>query len=84
MIRQAPDAAATLIVVGHNPGLGDLAAALAGSGPRAARDRLALEFPTAACAVIDFDGDHWAEIAPGRGRLDRFVRPRDIDPDLGG
>ncbi len=25
-----------------------------------------------------------AEIAPGRGRLERFVRPRDIDPDLAG
>ncbi|MEH3061817.1 SixA phosphatase family protein [Methylobacterium sp. NPDC080182] len=84
VIRQAPDAAATLIVVGHNPGLGDLAAILAGSGPRAARDRLALEFPTAAFVVIDFDGDRWAEIAPDRGHLDRYVRPRDIDPDLGG
>ncbi len=62
-----------MIVVGHNPGLGDLAAGLAGAGPRAARDRLALEFPTAAYAVIDFAGDLWAEIAPGRGRLERFV-----------
>lgn len=84
VIRQAPDAAGSVIVVGHNPGLGDLAATLAGSGPRDARTRLALEFPTAAYAVIDFDTDHWSEIAPGRGRLERFVRPRDIDPDLGG
>ena len=84
VIRGAPDEAATVIVVGHNPGLGDLAAGLAGEGPRAVRTRLALEFPTAAYAVIDFDTDRWAEIAPGRGRLDRFVRPRDIDPALAG
>jgi phosphohistidine phosphatase len=73
-----------VIVVGHNPGLGDLAADLAGEGPPAARDRLALEFPTAAYAVIDFDADRWAEIASDRARLERFVRPRDIDPDLAG
>ncbi|MGX9979424.1 SixA phosphatase family protein [Methylobacterium fujisawaense] len=84
VIREAPDTAGTVIVVGHNPGLGDLAAGLAGAGPRAARDRLALEFPTAAYAVIDFAGDLWGEVAPGRGRLERFVRPRDIDPDLAG
>ena len=84
VIKAAPDGAAVVIVVGHNPGLGDLAAALAGEGPRAARDRLALEFPTAAYAVIDFDTAHWSDVAPGRGRLERFAHPRDINPDLGG
>lgn len=84
VIRDAPDSAGTVIVVGHNPGLGDLASELVGEGPRAVRNRLALEFPTAAYVVIDFDADRWSEIAPGQGRLDRFVRPRDIDPDLGG
>ncbi|MCJ2084789.1 histidine phosphatase family protein [Methylobacterium sp. E-005] len=84
VIRSAPDSAGTVIVVGHNPGLGDLASDLAGEGPRAVRNRLALEFPTAAYVVIEFDTDRWANIAQGQGRLDRFVRPRDIDPDLGG
>ena len=83
-IRRAPDTAGTLIVVGHNPGIGELAAALVGEGPRKLRSRLALEFPTAALAVIDFEGDSWAGVGPGTGRLERFVRPRDIDPDLGG
>ena len=84
VIRGAPDEAGTVIVVGHNPGLGDLSATLAGDGPRKALTRLATEFPTAAYAVIDFDAARWADIAPGQGRLERFVRPRDIDPDLGG
>ena len=39
---------------------------------------------TAAYAVIDFDAATWSAIGPGQGRLERFVRPRDIDPDLGG
>ncbi|SFL47524.1 SixA phosphatase family protein [Methylobacterium pseudosasicola] len=84
VIRGAPEAAETVIVVGHNPGLGDLATALAGEGPRKERTRLATEFPTAAYAVIAFDTDAWSAIGPGQGRLERFVRPRDIDPDLGG
>ncbi len=84
VIRTAPDQAGTVIVVGHNPGLGDLASDLVGEGPREARSRLALEFPTAAYAVIDFDAARWAEVTPKRGRLERFVRPRDIDPDLAG
>ena len=83
-VRAAPDEAATLMVVGHNPGVGDLAGALAGEGPRKLLSRLASEFPTAAYAVIDFDAETWAALEPGRGRLDRFVRPRDIDPDLAG
>ncbi len=79
-VRRAPEEAGTILVVGHNPGLGDLAAMLAGAGPKGLRALLATEFPTAAFAVIDFDG----AIAPGRGRLEHFVRPRDIDPDLAG
>jgi hypothetical protein len=28
--------------------------------------------------VIGFDVDHWREIAPGAGRLEAFVRPKDL------
>ena len=83
-VRAVPDEAATLIVVGHNPGVGDLAGALAGEGPRKLLSRLASEFPTAAYAVIDFEAARWSAIEPGQGRLEGFVRPRDIDPDLAG
>ncbi len=79
-VRGAPEEAGTILVVGHNPGIGDLAAMLVGAGPKGLRALLATEFPTAAFAVIAFDGP----IAPGRGRLEHFVRPRDIDPDLAG
>jgi phosphohistidine phosphatase len=83
-IRRAPEEAGTLLVVGHNPGIGELAAALVGEGPRKLRARAAGEFPTAAFAVIDFEGESWAALEPGTGRLERFVRPRDIDPELAG
>ncbi|AWN36407.1 SixA phosphatase family protein [Methylobacterium radiodurans] len=81
VVRGAPDHAGTLLVVGHNPGLQDFATEVVGSGPKAERRRLATQFPTAALAVIDFEADHWADIAGGTGRLERFVKPKDLDPD---
>ncbi len=76
VIRASPPAAQALIVVGHNPGLQALAAALAGAGDSAARRRMAEKFPTTALAVIDFAVDDWAALRPGRGRLAHFIDPR--------
>lgn len=77
-VRAAPAEAGTLILVGHNPGIEALADMLVASGPRAARSRLAGGFPTAALAVITFAGEDWSAV--GRtGRLERFVRPKDLD-----
>ena len=80
-MRAAPDEAAGLLVVGHNPGLEDLAETLIGSGNREARRRIATQFPTAALAVIDFEAPSWAAIAEEEGRLERFVCPRDLGED---
>ncbi len=78
VIRSAPDEAGTLLVIGHNPGLQELATQLVGDGPKDLCRRLAAEFPTATLAVIDLSIDAWAGIDAGAGRLERFVRPRDI------
>ncbi|KQO71764.1 phosphoglycerate mutase [Methylobacterium sp. Leaf102] len=81
VVRATPDSARCLLVVGHNPGLQDVALRLVGSGPAAARDRLAEGFPTGALAVLDFDVETWAKVRAGAGRLERFVAPRDLDAD---
>jgi phosphohistidine phosphatase len=65
----------TLLMVGHNPGFGDLARVLVGHGDRYAFARLAKGFPTCGLAVIDFAIDGWAEVAARGGRLERFVTP---------
>ncbi|HEY8580259.1 MAG TPA: histidine phosphatase family protein [Beijerinckiaceae bacterium] len=74
-VRAAPAGARTALLVGHNPGLAELAEALAGEGDPEARAALAESFPTAAVAVIDFDGA-WRDVAELRGRLARFVTAR--------
>ena len=55
LARSGGEEARTVMVVGHNPGLGQLAAWLAQDAPAGeARRRMAEGFPTAAAAVIGF------------------------------
>ena len=67
-----------LLLVGHNPGLHELAQRLIASGDTDARARLTEKFPTGALAVIDFAVDDWGKLHPRSGRLDRLVVPRTL------
>jgi phosphohistidine phosphatase len=82
VVRLAPDKIASAVVVGHNPGLEQLATLLAREPvKRKERDRfdqIEEKFPTAALAVLDFDIARWRDVAPGQGTLTDFVRPRDL------
>jgi phosphohistidine phosphatase len=82
LVAAADDRATGLMIVGHNPGLESLAAAL-GQVPAQAEEekrwrQLREKFPTGAVAILAFDTSHWREIAPHSGRLAAFVRPRDL------
>jgi phosphohistidine phosphatase len=63
----------SLMVVGHNPGIEDLAVALVGTIE---------SFPTAALAILVVPVDTWDEVGrPGPGptaRLDHFATPRSL------
>ncbi len=66
-------------IVGHNPGMEQLAMALAGpSSDPTALAKLHDKFPTAALAEIEFEVAAWTEIARGEGRLKRFIRPKGL------
>jgi phosphohistidine phosphatase len=66
----------TLMLVGHNPGMHELALALTGSGDAAGRKALADNLPTSGLAIFDFGIDDWADVAFRRGRLVRFMSPK--------
>jgi phosphohistidine phosphatase len=66
----------TLLIVGHNPGLHELATMLIASGDHDLRQKLNEAFPTSALAVIGFPVRSWARLHPHGGRLERFVTPR--------
>lgn len=65
-----------LMVIGHNPGMHELALALAGSGDAAGRNALADNLPTSGFALFDFAIDDWADVAFRRGKLVLFVSPK--------
>jgi phosphohistidine phosphatase len=79
LLARVDPAAEGVLLVGHNPGLGDLAIRLAGrdNGPLA--KRLAAKFPTGALAAYDLAGP-WAEIGDGAGKLTDFILPRELEP----
>jgi len=92
LIREVRPATGTLLLIGHNPAIEDLARLLAAApgaagpgtaGPRTGDshhsdlDRMRSKFPTAAIAVLR-SGGTWHDLAPGRARLTAFVTPGDL------
>jgi phosphohistidine phosphatase len=76
-----PDASNAALVIAHNPGLHRLARGLAGPASRAgALAAMGRGYPPAGLAVLSFQAERWAEIAPGGGRLERFLHPSDTEP----
>ncbi len=77
-LRKVASDATHVMMIGHDPGMHELAVALVGSGDAQGRKALAVKFPTAALAVMTFDITAWSEAGPGKARLLRFVTPRSI------
>jgi phosphohistidine phosphatase len=74
-LRSVDAAVTTLMIVGHNPGIVDLALALADSGDLQDFHAMRSSFPPGSLAVIVFDRDDWGDARSGGGRLERFVTP---------
>jgi phosphohistidine phosphatase len=77
VIRETSNAR-SLAIVGHNPGLHELAALLIASGDVEARQRVSEGLPTSGLVVIDLGFDDWSQLHPHSGRLERFVSPRHL------
>ena len=76
VIKAAPSSAHTLLIVGHNPSLHEVAVSLIATGDIEARERLREKLPTAGLVIIDFAFDDWSKLNPQSGRLERFVNPK--------
>lgn len=72
-----PDDCERVLVIGHNPGIAALALALAGSGPGVDLASLRTKVPTASLASFAVPAP-WRALSAGRGRLLRFLRPKDL------
>lgn len=62
--------AASVLLIGHNPGMEELLLYLTGEGD---------DFPTAALAKIKLDSDAWNKIYSGGGQLEWLIKPRELE-----
>lgn len=80
LLQQADDAVTHIGLVAHNPGLHQLVATLAGEfNDPEDEQRLMLKFPTAACAVLDFEAAGWEALVPQAATLVSFsIKPGNV------
>lgn len=72
VLRHVPSSVGTLVLVGHLPGVTDLAAELGSSDTTGAIDRLRTKFPTSGVALFDVSTD-WPTCTADDCRLLDFV-----------
>jgi phosphohistidine phosphatase len=77
-VRGVEPGVSSVLVIAHNPGIQDLAIALAGRGDEELRERLDEKFPTGALAALRFAVETWAEVEPRAGELVEYVVPREL------
>ena len=79
--RALPDTRRRVGLVGHNPGLGELATALTGSGAEPEMRRLAAKYPTGAIAALDFSVHRWQDVERKSAMLALYLTPAELEAD---
>jgi phosphohistidine phosphatase len=72
-LHQVSERIATVLLVGHNPAIHELASGLTGARSGLAEHK----YPTGALAELAFTGS-WSDLRPQGANLQAFVRPRDL------
>jgi phosphohistidine phosphatase len=76
VVHELGDELETVLLVGHNPGIAELASALTGeTGDAAALERLQAKYPTCALAIFDVPVP-WRQLTVGEATLLSFHTPR--------
>jgi phosphohistidine phosphatase len=75
VLHEVRDEVESVMLIGHNPGIQDLALSLAGAGSEI--PRLRSKFPTAGLATLELNGT-WRELAPESTELVSLVKPKEL------
>jgi phosphohistidine phosphatase len=75
-LQAVPESVSSVMLVGHNPGLHNLALVLASRG--ADLPKLEEKFPTGALATLVVHGESWTALGPGEAELVDYVVPRQL------
>jgi phosphohistidine phosphatase len=78
VLRTVPRSVPSVLLIGHNPGLQQLAVQLAGSGDERDLDRMRAKLPTGALASFELAVTDWKEPAAGTGTLVGYVVPKEL------
>lgn len=79
VVKETEPDVETLLLVGHNPSIQELAVMLVATGDVDIRQRLKEAFPTSALAVIEFKLKDWSRVHPQSGRLERFIDRHSVE-----
>jgi phosphohistidine phosphatase len=71
-----PETIASVMLIGHNPGLHELALVLASAG--AELERLEATFPTAALATLTLANTPWSQLSDADALLTAYVVPKQL------
>jgi phosphohistidine phosphatase len=77
VLKDCPEDVDHVMIVGHNPGLQELAVALAPLGSEE-RGQLKGKLPTGAVVTFEFDEDLWKELQPASGHVRLMMSPNTI------
>lgn len=81
-VRALDETVSHVLLIGHNPGLADLARMLAAAGDQPLLAKLGVKFPTGAVARLGLNATAWYDVS--RGALLDYVVPADLDASLAG
>lgn len=76
-LREVDEGVRSGLLIGHNPGVQDLATELAGPARMGDAARIREKFPTGALALFAVDGA-WRDLDRATARLESFTAPRDL------
>jgi phosphohistidine phosphatase len=76
-LNEVPESVESVLLIGHNPGLEELAIGLVGDGDDRAVGAMRAKYPTGGLASLTFSGK-WRTLEPRSARLVAFVIPRQL------
>ena len=74
-LREVPGEVESVMLVGHQPAIQELALRLATDGPEL--EQVRAKFPTAALATLSFAGE-WSELGDRSAELVAYMRPKQL------
>ncbi len=77
-VRKLPETVNSALILGHNPGIQNLALSLISDGNNEVKTNLEVKFPSAAVAVVGLNIDTWPEIKLRGGKLLDYLVPRSL------